>query len=63
MNAPERAGVLPEADHVKEHRGPLSVHPLRQELRPDERAAPRDPVGSFVPDECAAETFVGGAGI
>jgi hypothetical protein len=34
-----------------------------QEHSPNEQAPPRNPAGLFVSDECAVETFVGGAGI
>jgi hypothetical protein len=63
MNAPERLEVLPERNHVPEHRGNPSAHTTLHELCSNEQAPPRGPVGPYAPDEGAVETFVGGAGI
>jgi hypothetical protein len=63
MNAPERSEILPERNHVQEHRGSPSAQPTLHELCSDEPAPPRGPVGPDAPDEGAVETFVGGAGI
>jgi hypothetical protein len=63
MNALKRSEVLPELDHVHEHRAHPGVHTVPRENRPNQPTPPRSPVGSDVPDEGAFETFADGAGI
>jgi hypothetical protein len=63
MNPSVRAEVSRERDHAQEHRGDPAAATMREELRPDLQAPPRDPVGPHAPDKGGAQTFAGGAGI
>jgi hypothetical protein len=63
MNPSARPDGFRETDQVKEHCGNPSVDNMLQELCSNEQPPPRNPVGPYVPDERALETFVGGAGI
>jgi hypothetical protein len=63
MNPSTRSEVLPETDHVQEHRGNPGVDTVPPGLCSDEQTLSRNPVGPYVPDEADFETFVGGAGI
>jgi hypothetical protein len=57
------AEAVPVTDQARKRRGHPGLDSVRQELHLDRQTPPRDPVGPQVPDEDAAETFVGGAGI
>jgi hypothetical protein len=63
MNEAARPEVLRETDHVRERRGNPGVDTVMQELFCNEQTPPRNPLGSYVPDEGAFETYFGGAGI
>jgi hypothetical protein len=63
MNASERYEELRESAHIKGHRRNPNVDGAPQELCLSEQTLPRNPVGPFVPDEGAFETFVDGSGI
>ena len=63
MNEGARPEVLRETDHVRECRGNPSVDTVLQELSRYEQTSPRNPLGFYVPDEGAFETYFGGAGI
>ena len=63
MNPSTRSEVLSETDQGKEHCGNPIVDTVQQELCSNEQTPPWDPLGPYVPDEGAFETFVGGAGI
>ena len=63
MNASACPEVLRDTDHVQERRGNPVVDNVLQELCSNEQTPPRNPLGSYVPDEGAFYTFIGGAGI
>jgi hypothetical protein len=63
MNAFERSEVRWEIDQVTGRDGNPSVGGGPPEPCSSEQTPPRNPLGSWVPDEGAFETFVGGAGI
>jgi hypothetical protein len=63
MKESPRPEVLRETDHVQERRGNPGVDSMLQELCSHEQTPPRNPLGPYVPDEGAFESFVGGAGI
>jgi hypothetical protein len=63
MNASKRSEGRQETDHVREHRTNLGVDTVLEEDRPNSQTPPWNPVGSYVPDEGAVETFVDGTGI
>jgi hypothetical protein len=63
MNAPKRSEVLREMDPVREHRAHPGVHTVPREHRSDGQTPPRNPGGTYAPDEGTFETFADGAGI
>jgi hypothetical protein len=63
MNQSTPADALSETDPSRELCGKPRGDAVPQEHSPNEQSPPRNPVGPYVPDEGATETFVGGAGI
>ena len=63
MNRSTHSDALSEADQSMEPRSKPRGDAAPQEHSPNAQAPPRDPVGPYVSDEGAVETFVVGAGI
>jgi hypothetical protein len=63
MFAHEHSEVLREMEPAQEHRGKPAVEAVLPEPCSNGQIPPRNPVGSYVPNECTFETFVDGAGI
>jgi hypothetical protein len=63
MNTSERSEDLRQTDHAEEHRRNSSSDTVQKQRSSSEQTPPRGPVGPFISDEGAFETFVDGSGI